>query len=362
MGKHICFLMPAVGYAPSGGFKVVFEYANRLANDGFQISIVFPAVHFYNTLSPQKKVKAIIRYLLNYSPKRYTPYNWFDLDRRIRLFPVWDLRESNVPAADIYIATAVQTAVYLNEYKNITAKHKFYFIQGFETWALPEEKVLETYTYPMHKVTIAPWLKGKIESVGGKVDLIYNGFDFNYFRKEINYADKNKYCITMLYHPMPEKGCKDAFEALQIVKNKFPKLQVNLFGFPKQPKDLPDWINYYQQPDKKTHNRLYNEAAIFINASHGEGFCLTPPEAMQCGCAVACTDIEGFKVVCQQGVTALLSPVKDPLALANNIERLITNNSLRYKLADNGNKYIQQFTWEKAYSKLKNLIESSVKE
>lgn len=361
MGKHICFLMPAVGYAPSGGFKVVFEYANRFVNDDFQVSIVFPAVHFYNTLSRKKKVKAIIRYLLNFSPRRYTPYSWFNLDKRVKLFPVWDLSESNIPAADIYIATAVQTAVYLNEYKKITSHQKFYFIQGFETWALPEKKVLETYTYPLQKITIAPWLMDKIESAGGKADLIYNGFDFKYFKKEIDYKDKNRYCITMLYHPMPEKGCKDAFEALSIVKNKFSNLQVNLFGFPKQPPDLPNWINYYQQPDKKTHNRLYNEAAIFINASHGEGLGLTPPEAMQCGCAIACTDIGGFKVVCHHEKTALLSPVKDPVALASNIERLITDNSLRYKLAENGHKYIQQFTWEKAYSKFKDLIDISTK-
>lgn len=183
MGKHICFLMPAVGYAPSGGFKVVFEYANRFVNDDFQVSIVFPAVHFYNTLSRKKKVKAIIRYLLNFSPRRYTPYSWFNLDKRVKLFPVWDLSESNIPAADIYIATAVQTAVYLNEYKKSLVIKSFISYKDLKP-GLYQKKSIRNIYLSTSKITIAPWLMDKIESAGGKADLIYNGFDFKYFKKK----------------------------------------------------------------------------------------------------------------------------------------------------------------------------------
>lgn len=95
------------------------------------------------------------------------------------------------------------------------------------------------------------------------------------------------------------------------MKTKIPQLHVNIFGFPSKPSNLPSWYSYYQQPNKKLHNEIYNTSAIYVGASYSEGFCLTPPEAMMCGCAVACTDIGGYKTVGIDGITALLSPVGD---------------------------------------------------
>ena len=35
--KLITFLMPSVQLVPSGGYKIVYEYANRLAKDGYRV-------------------------------------------------------------------------------------------------------------------------------------------------------------------------------------------------------------------------------------------------------------------------------------------------------------------------------------
>ena len=37
----ITFILPRTGEEPIGGFKVVYEYANRLAKDGYHINIVY---------------------------------------------------------------------------------------------------------------------------------------------------------------------------------------------------------------------------------------------------------------------------------------------------------------------------------
>ena len=44
--RKIVFWMPRACMEPAGGFKIVFEYANRLAKDGFPIEIVYPMIHF----------------------------------------------------------------------------------------------------------------------------------------------------------------------------------------------------------------------------------------------------------------------------------------------------------------------------
>ena len=55
--------------------------------------------------------------------------------------------------------------------------------------------------------------------------------------------------------------------------------------------------------------------------------------------------------------TALLSPIKDPNQLAENIIRLIEDDELRIRLATNGQRYVKEhFTWEKSQTVLKNLL------
>ena len=58
----------------------------------------------------------------------------------------------------------------------------------------------------------------------------------------------------------------------------------------------------------------------------------------------------------EDGKTALLSPIYDIEALANNISKLIEDNCLRKRIAYDGNNYIQNFSWENSYTQMKNLI------
>ena len=77
---------------------------------------------------------------------------------------------------------------------------------------------------------------------------------------------------------------------------------------------------------------------------------------MQCGCAVACTDNKGYLEMAKDGVTALVSPVKDYKALAENIIKLIEDDQLRHTIAQNGNEFIHEFDIEKSYLKIKSFL------
>jgi len=354
--KSVVFLLPCSGAKPSGGVKVAFEYANRLAADGFNVSVVYPASLYFSSVSSKRKISAIIFYIYYLITKKYKADGWFKLDKRISELWVWELTENLVPQSDIYVATSAKTAGYLQNYKKNSKK--LYLIQHFEDWDWDRDKVLATYHGPFQKIVIADWLMKIMEENNETATLIQNGFDFDYFQKKVDFQDKNKLIVVMLYHIVEWKGCEDGFKALDIVKERYPELSVNLFGVFPRPKFLPEWYHYYENPNKETHNKIYNEAAIFVGPSHGEGFGLTPPEAMQCGCAVACTDIGGYREVCTDNETALLSPVKDYKALANNIIRLIEDDALRFQIAKTGLENIKNFTWERAYNKFLKVIES----
>lgn len=349
----ITFLFPNSGAQLSGGLKVVCEYANRLAADGHDVHIAYAGSIFWGKKTWFYKLTGIVRYLQTWCIG-YSCRSWFALDKRVKEHWCWSLNERHTPKSDIYICTSPYTAMYLNEY---TAGKKYYFIQGYENWGgLSDTELRNTYHYPLNKIVISHWLQTIMDEEQVSCTLIPNGFHPEDFVLHTPIHSKDKYCIAMLYHTMSRKDCAMGFRALDIVHQKYPHLQVNIFGTPERPYTLPQWYNYYQQPYKQELNTLYDESAIFIGTSQVEGWGLTVGEAMLCGCAVACTNIPGYREMATDNETALLSPIGDSEAMAANIIRLIEDNSLRNRIAEAGHKNIQQYTWDKSYAMLKEVL------
>lgn len=341
----VTFLLPGRARNPIGGYKVVYEYANRLAKDGFHVQIVYP-------MNSGNGTGRWFKYLRNRISGRYR-CTWFALDSRIREKWVVNLTERFVPKSAIYIATAVETAPQLAVYRRIGNDRKFYFIQHFEDWgALSREEVLASYRLPLRKIVIARWLQKLAASVGEQAVVIPNGFDFNYFSKTIPTEARDKFTVAMLWHKTPWKGAQDGLCALQRVHEKYPQLQALLFGVTPPP-ELPGWCRYFQRPDCVTHNRIYNEAALFLAPSHSEGWGLTLGEAMICGAAVVCTDNGGHMEMARDGENALVVPAGDISGMAEQLIRLIEDDALRRRIAENGEHDIRRFTWEASYEKFK---------
>jgi glycosyltransferase involved in cell wall biosynthesis len=234
----------------------------------------------------------------------------------------------------------------------------FYFIQGYEDWGPGLKAILEdTYHYPLRKIVIAHWLQEMLKKQYNETSvLITNGFDFHKYRLTIPIREKDPMRITMLYHTMELKDCSLGFRALEIVKQQYPELQVDLIGAPIAPVNLPSWYTYHHHPGAEEHNLVNNQAAIYIGTSRTEGWGLTVGEAMICGQAVCCTDNAGYSEMAEDGVTALMSPVGDAEQMAKNIKRLIADPDLRLRIAQRGHDAIQRFTWNSSYQKFKRLI------
>jgi glycosyltransferase involved in cell wall biosynthesis len=349
----ITFLYPSKGCSLSGGLKVIGEYANRLARDGYRVHIVYAGSLFWRKKSLRLKLSNCIRYLQTWLGG-YSCRRWFALDAQVKEHWAFSLNRRHVPKSDVYVATSPYTAMYLKEYM---VNRQFYFIQGYENWGnVSDIQLRRTYHYPLQIIVISHGLQRIMEEENVACHRIPNGFDFDYFQIHTPIRQKEKYVVTMLYHEMKLKGCDTGFAALALVKQKYPQLCVNLFGMSKQPANLPGWYRYFQCPDKVTHNRIYNEAAIFIGTSNREGWGLTVGEAMICGQAVACTDNSGYREMAIDNETALLSPIQDAQALAANVIRLIEDDELRYRIAENGHRSIKKFRWDESYRQLRKLL------
>ena len=341
--KKVAFLFPGPGNLPCGGLKMIGIYANYLAANGFDVSIVYAGSLFWKKKRLYFKLTNCVRYI-QHKISGVSCRKWFPLDKKVKEHFAFSLSECHVPRADYYIASSPATAEYLKHYK-IENFRKYYFIQGFENWGgVTDEQVFATYRYPFNKIVISNWLAELVRSQGENCEVVFNGFDFKRFGLDIPVKEKNKFQVMMLYHKMARKDCQMGFEALAIVKKRIPQLQVTLFGTPDKPEGLPEWYEYYQSPAQNKLRSLYNSSAVFAGTSQIEGWGLTIGEAMLCGCAVACTDNKGYLEMAHHEKTALVSPVGDSAALAENIIKLIENDDLRYDIATSGYENIQNFS------------------
>jgi glycosyltransferase involved in cell wall biosynthesis len=350
----ITFILPGAGYSPVGGYKVVYEYANRLSRKGHDITVVHPA-YLQKRSGPKDFARSMARYVYRRTIAGYTPERWFAIEPSVRLLWVPFPSARYVPDGDVVIATAWQTAEWVADYAPSKGS-KVSLIQGLETWDGLTDRVFATWRSPWRRFAISQWLIEIARNMGEDIHYQPNGLDFQRFVLTNPPESRDRFSVLMLYHPSKNKGSAEGLRALSIVHEQVPELRVTLFGTPSEPPNLPSWIKYHRLPQQKLLCELYNSNAIFVTPSWTEGWALPPAEAMMCGAALVATDIGGHRDYGIHEQTALLSPPKTPDLLAANILRLVKEDALRTRLAHAGYNYIQQFTWERSIEQLETAL------
>lgn len=348
----ITFILPFKPRRPAGGFRIMYEYANRLAKRGYQIHLVFPI----RTQYMNYRLPYVMRYILSFI-EGFRTNKWFEFDSQVKMSYVPEVKEEYIPDADIVIGTWWSTVLEMGGLSERKGK-KINLIQGFENWTGHEDLLYKSYNIKgITNLVVAPFLKNILkEHSSNPVFVIENGIDDKIYKVTKDIENRIPETIAMNYSIQEIKGSKYGLEALFMVKKKFPALQVEMFGVCPSPNELPEWITYYRDPGDLRD--IYNRNAIFISNSFTEGFGLVSVESMFCGCALVCTDIDGHREYALDKDTALLVDVKNPLQMADRICYLIENNNERIALARRGNNFVQRFNWNNAVMKMETVIKS----
>lgn len=345
----ITFLTPHINI--SGGVKTILGYADRLAKRGHEVTVICPQPTF-----ARGKVKGVPiiypkRAIMNFL--KCKP-DWTEVAADIKYVASYE--ERHIPDADIVVATAWQTAPFVNNYSPRKGK-KFHLIMHYERlYHAPnnEAKADETYTYDLKKIVISSWLKQIMEQkFNSKSELIVTPVDFDQFyptKSKIN----TKKRICMLHHIYRWKGISDGIKAFEIAKGKHPEIQLVMFGAHKKAIDYKR--EYHYKPSRDKLREVYNSCDIFLCPSWKEGLGMPAMEAMACKCALVTTDNGGCRNYAIHGKTALVSSPKNPGKLAENLIRLLEDEDLLRRLAQNGYEHIKQFTWDKAVDKMEKIF------
>lgn len=330
--KRICFVLPEYSRKPGGGTKMVFEYANILARDGCEVTICFwPRTSLMQYCFPEPIRRFLCRVFTRIFPR------WFSLEPSIKKRCIFSISDETIPDGTDVVATAVETAAPVAALSPEKGS-KHYLIQGFEIWNTPEHEVRATYKMGMSNIVISDWLSDLVkEEADVEPKLIKNWIDDSVFYPD-NHIERKINEVAVLYHVDKHKGFDDLFKSLLLVKQQYPMLVVNAFGTPARPEWFPDWIRYTRAATPDQLRKIYSQSLIFACATVNEGFGLTLPESMFCGCALASTKFQGVWEYADDAC-ALLSDVSAPNQLAENILRLLNDPAFASCLAGKGRRF-----------------------
>jgi glycosyltransferase involved in cell wall biosynthesis len=107
---------------------------------------------------------------------------------------------------------------------------------------------------------------------------------------------------------------------------------------------LGSWIRKLGYVAPKHLPAIYRRAHVLVNPSHWEGFGLPPLEAMVCRVPVVASDIPAHREI--TGSAALYVSAEDPNSIADGIENVWNDDTLRAKLMERGASQVKRFTWE----------------
>lgn len=355
---RIVFCLPGYAKHPTGGFKILYEYANRLARH-HRVTVIHPDL-FLTGSPPRQWPVRLAGWAVRRLNLSYRPGAWFAFDPRVDVRTVPGLQARFVPDAEVVVATAWTTAEWVRQYPPSKGS-KVYWVQDYEhlMTAPPaqRERMQRTYRGPFRLVVISPALRDFLDQQGISSQWIPNAIDDNVFAQDIAITSIERQLIGFPYRSEPYKGTEDVLGALaRLIAPLQLAGRVWCFGSPPRPKQLPRWVNYHQRPSDGELCQLYNQTRIFVVGSHYEGWGLPGMEAMACGATLVSTDNGGSLAYAQHNSNALLCPPKRPDLLARHVQRLLENDALRVALATNGVAVARRYTWEHSLSQAEALF------
>lgn len=335
----------------TGGVAVVLEYYRQLTSMGHDVNIIYPLFPYREYLRDRpvwKRLPAQIKWFLSNLRSNKRTISHFMEDIPVK--PVIKINSASVPDADAVIATAWPTAYDVNK---LTGKKgcKFYLVQGYEIWYGSVKETDNSYRLPLNIITVAPWLTELMKEKFGRNDVteIHNGLRLDrFYPPTVKNFDKQS--ILLMAGNLELKGTKDAIGALTIIKERCPNAEIKMFGMCAKP-DAPFDFEYYENPPYETLLSLYQNAAVFIFPSHGEGWGITPMEAMACKCALVAANVGCIPVI-NNGENMILAEVKNPKSIADGVIKLFEDRALMERIAEQGLKRIQKQDWTKSAQSL----------
>ena len=177
-------------------------------------------------------------------------------------------------------------------------------------------------------------------------------------RKALNLPDKPT--VVYVGRLVPRKGVDTIVEAFALLPDRLDARLVIVGGEPRTSPEVERLSTFVRKlglagrvtfagsrPQWDLH-RYYGAADTAVSVPHYEPFGMTPLEAMACATPVVGSKVGGIKMSVADGETGYLVPPKDPEALVGCLVLLLSDGSLRDRMARAARRRIEKhYTWER---------------
>jgi glycosyltransferase involved in cell wall biosynthesis len=354
------FVIPNDGL--TGGIRVVSIYADKLAKRGHEVMVAAPGPRRPGFPSKLRSLVAGRGW-----PKSPEPEpSYFDaLEIKVKkLESSRPIVDSDVPDADVVIATWWETAEWVNALSSRKGA-KVYLIQHHEVFPhLPVERSSATYRLPLRKVVISRWLEQiMVEQYNdSNVVVIPNSVDTAQFFA----AERGKQSVPtagFVYSKVGFKGADVILKALEQARAQLPSLRVVAFGADRVPsKMLPSWVTYHFRPSQDEIRRLYGECDVWLCGSRSEGFYLPMLEAMACRCPMVSTRVGGPIDNIRDAVNGFLVDVEDAAGLAEGTLRVLRLSEEEWRrMSHAAFSTATRYSWDDATDRLEHAFHQLIK-
>ncbi len=338
----------------SGGVRVIVEYANRLSERGYQISLVTPG----GTIEPDIRAELVSQVKIYESKVRLGSKSTIN-----KVALAWSLSRA-VPPSDIIFSTHTPTIPSAWLAARLWRKSRlFWLYQDYQEMFQErpsEQKILRWGAKRHDKIlTVSHWSRAELRQLGATEPVVVgeglsHAEEF-YPRPELRNTSSTKK-ILCLGDMRRRKGFEDFLVAADILYRRHPNLEFWLVS--KEDCNIKTAIpfRYIYRPSRRQLAELYAACDLFVLASWWESFGLPPLEAMACSAAVVLTDSRGVREYARPEENCLLVPPRQPELLAAAIERVLTDPELADRLRRNGPPTAAQFTWAAAVDRFEAAI------
>jgi glycosyltransferase involved in cell wall biosynthesis len=242
------------------------------------------------------------------------------------------------------------------------------------------------YVLPSH--FCAPLLVGvgldikkmNVIHIGLKKDDYVNEISKTRARELLN-IDRESPVIGQMSRIVTNKGLEYLIQAVGHLKNTFPGIRCYIIGETSKGVKDPRTLGYYKNlenlirqlnleenviftgfVDHKTKKLYLSAFDIFVLASVFEDYGMVLLEAMASGRPVVASQTGGIPEIVENGVTGILVPPADPLALSNGVSKLLNFPKEIERMGMEGRKRFEsKFTIEKEVEKHQTFYESLLK-
>lgn|GEM_PF-6412508 len=337
---RVAIVLPGVSRRPVGGFRVPYEYANRLDRIGHEVVL-------HHEL-PEARQLRHVGPLLDRVPRSFVTRRtgWFDLadSIEIRVGPP-RVRRSGSGVYDVFLLTSWSLGLDIGTRyppaKVVQLGH------DFELWVDGDEHRRSLMRRALgHRdvryVATSSAVVEMLHECGTTPSaVVHAGIDRAVYYDENGGPDRAGR-VGVLLRPAPHKGTDDALEAFRMLRRAGVAFDPVGAGVGATATGCATW----PAPDDTSMRRFYSSLDVFVLPSRQEAWGLPALEAMACGASVVLVDNVGCRDFADHERNCLLVPPRRPDLIASAVGRLLRDPRLRRQLVDEGRRTVESMDWD----------------